>query len=162
MLGMIVLTWCWQETTTQEEVIKETSTQETVTQETVKEVDIQDDKVIIQETKKDIEEVKTIKTSTDSTIFEPQVQISKDSFARCLTQKWAIFYWTDVCPFCIKQKELFGESFEYINYVNCLKEPTKCSEANISKVPTWQFANKEMETGFKTFEELAQKTDCEL
>ncbi|MEI8253857.1 MAG: hypothetical protein WCG25_09235 [bacterium] len=37
-------------------------------------------------------------------------------------------YGTETCSHCIAQKELFGDSFKYINYIDCVKDPNSCSK----------------------------------
>lgn len=58
-----------------------------------------------------------------------------DNLATCLNEKWIIMYGTETCPYCLKQKELFGDSFKKINYINCMEEPIKCSEVGIEGIP---------------------------
>jgi len=69
-------------------------------------------------------------------------------------------YGTATCPHCLAQKELFGDSFQYINYTDCVENPNACQ--GIDRVPTWEFKDGTQEVGEKTFEELAEKTKCEL
>ena len=42
-----------------------------------------------------------------------------DSFAKCLATKQAKMYGLYWCPHCIEQKEMFGEAFQYVPYVEC-------------------------------------------
>jgi len=48
-------------------------------------------------------------------------------------------YGTATCGHCLTQKKLFGESFQYITYVDCILAPTMCS--NISGTPTRSYAD---------------------
>jgi len=41
-----------------------------------------------------------------------------------------------------------------------MKNPNACE--GIDKVPTWEFADGVKEVGEKTFEQLAEKTNCKL
>ena len=61
---------------------------------------------------------------TSITGFFVQTSISDkyDNFAKCLAQKGIIMAGTDWCHFCKQQKEMFGTSFQYINYKNCDKK----------------------------------------
>jgi len=83
-----------------------------------------------------------------------------DDFAKCITTAGAKMYGTEACPHCQNQKALFGESFQYITYVDCMKTPNECQ--GIDRVPTWEFKDGTKEVREKTFEELAEKTKCEL
>jgi hypothetical protein len=42
-----------------------------------------------------------------------------DTFAKCLTAHGAKMYGLYWCPHCIEQKKMFGESFRYVDYVEC-------------------------------------------
>lgn len=83
-----------------------------------------------------------------------------DAFAKCLTQKGVAMYGAYWCPHCQRQKKLFGDSFKYVNYVECTKDIKKCQEKKIEGYPTWIFKNGERIKGEATFEELAKKTTC--
>ena len=83
-----------------------------------------------------------------------------DDFAKCITTAGAKIYGTETCPHCQNQKALFDESFQYLNFTDCMKNPNACE--GIDKVPTWEFADGVKEVGEKTFEQLAEKTNCEL
>ena len=64
---------------------------------------------------------------------EPQTDI--DRFAACLTETGAVFYGTEWCPHCKKQKELFGESLAFVNYIDCDKKSTACTAAGVTGYP---------------------------
>ena len=98
-----------------------------------------------------------VKTPTDVT-----TSTNLDAFAQCLTDAGIKMYGTDTCSHCIDQKALFVDSFQYVDYIDCQQDPNACTDANIEKVPTWEFADGTQEVGEKTIEELAAKTDCEL
>lgn len=83
-----------------------------------------------------------------------------DAFAKCLNTAGAKMYGTATCSHCMKQKALFGDSFQYVNYTDCVASPTMCS--NIAVVPTWFFADGSTTQGVQTLETLAAKTKCVL
>jgi glutaredoxin len=85
---------------------------------------------------------------------------SIDAFAKCLSGKWVKMYGTATCPHCQKQKALFGSSFQYINYTDCLQNPTACT--GVSRVPTWEFKDGTTIQGEQDFAFLANKTNCKL
>ncbi|KKT17685.1 MAG: hypothetical protein UV98_C0003G0006 [Parcubacteria group bacterium GW2011_GWB1_43_6] len=87
------------------------------------------------------------------------------SFAQCLTAKSMKFYGSKNCSWCDKEKELFGISFQYINYIECIDSATggltkTCQDAKIESFPTWQLPGGKMESGFKTLEQLAETSGC--
>lgn len=83
-----------------------------------------------------------------------------DAFAKCLSQKGVVMYGAYWCPHCQRQKKLFGDSFEYVKYVECTQEVKKCQEKKIEGYPTWIFKNGERIRGEATFAQLAEKTSC--
>ena len=82
------------------------------------------------------------------------------AFAKCLTNAGAKMYGTATCPHCQKQKALFGDNFQYINFTDCLQNPTACT--GIDRVPTREFKDGTMIQGEQSFETLGSKTDCVL
>ncbi|MBA7612693.1 hypothetical protein ES703_19930 [subsurface metagenome] len=97
---------------------------------------------------------------------------SLEDFAKCLTDEDMKFYGSKNCGWCNKQKELFGDSMKYINYIECLDEESgevtaECRTEGIFVpgglgVPTWQLSDGEKIPGFKTFEKLAELSGCSL
>jgi glutaredoxin len=84
-----------------------------------------------------------------------------DTFAKCLTAKEATIYGTNWCPHCKSQKEMFGDSFQYINYVDCDKDKSACFKAVVEGYPTWKI-NGDNYPGEQSLEKLASLTGCEL
>ena len=60
-----------------------------------------------------------------------------DKFAKCLAEKGATMYGAEWCGHCQDQKNMFGDSFKYINYVECPNKPDICLNAGIKGYPTW-------------------------
>ncbi len=87
---------------------------------------------------------------------------SLDKFAACLNEKGAEMYGLYNCGHCKNQKEMFGGSFDKINYIECSVEQKKCAEMNIKGVPIWFFADGSSLSGTQQFSALAQKTGCAL
>ncbi len=91
-----------------------------------------------------------------------------DSFAKCLSEKNTLMYGASWCPHCQAQKEKFGSSVEYINYIECAvpsnpsKQTAACEKANITGYPTWVFENNERMSGEVSFEVLKEKSGCAL
>lgn len=90
-----------------------------------------------------------------------------DVFAHCLNNKGAKMYGAWWCPHCADEKELFGDAFHYVNYVECSPpgERTQndaCKQAQIKSYPTWQFADGSRTTGTQPLAELSKRTSCPL
>lgn len=84
-----------------------------------------------------------------------------DSFAKCLTEKGATMYGAEWCSHCKNQKELFGASFKYVNYVECPQNPQLCKDKGVQGYPTW-IINDNSYVGEKSLEELSLLTGCVL
>jgi glutaredoxin len=85
----------------------------------------------------------------------------ESSLASCLTKNGAIFYGSDNCGYCLRQKALFEESFKDIVYVNCQTEKEKCSSAKITAYPTWIINGNKL-VGLQSLEKLANATGCKI
>lgn len=86
--------------------------------------------------------------------------------AFCLAEKNVIMYGAYWCPHCKEQKELFGDSFEKVKYVECAdpvnpRQQTKdCISAGINNYPTWINNKNERVTGTQSLEFLKSWVDC--
>jgi hypothetical protein len=90
-----------------------------------------------------------------------------DAFAKCLTAKQAKMYGAYWCPHCAEQKEEFGASFKYVNYVECAIRGSRdltpaCTAANVQHFPSWQFGDGPLVENVFPLEELSDKTGCSL
>jgi hypothetical protein len=84
-----------------------------------------------------------------------------DDFAKCLTEKGAKIYGADWCHNCQSQKRKFGKSFQYVEYIECERNPQQCLDAGIESYPTWIY-NDETRVGVRSLEEISSWTGCEL
>lgn len=84
-----------------------------------------------------------------------------DALAQCLTEKEVKMYGTEWCSHCQNQKAAFGDSFEYVDYVDCDRSKLDCSVAGIRSYPTWVVDGKQY-SGEQSFEKLASLAECEL
>lgn len=90
-----------------------------------------------------------------------------DSFAQCLTDSGAVMYGAYWCGHCQNQKEMFGNSWDEVNYVECdargdNANPGLCAEKGIRGYPTWIFGDGTVSSGAKPLSVLAAQTGCEL
>ena len=101
--------------------------------------------------------------STETPAAEPtkpaETTNNLDAFAKCLTEKGAMIYTSPTCSHCMAQKELFGDSFQYVKNIDCMKDPAQCG--NIKAVPNWVI-NGENLVGQQSLETLSQKSGCPL
>ena len=90
------------------------------------------------------------------------------SLAKALTLAGAREYGSQFCSACKYQKEMFGEAWKFITYVECATSNTNpaqnsaCLAANIKLYPTWEFKDGSRLEGVQQFEVLAQKIGFEL
>jgi hypothetical protein len=90
-----------------------------------------------------------------------------DEFAKCLTSKQAKMYGAYWCPHCADQKEEFGASFRYVNYVECAIKGSSamtpaCKAAGVQHFPSWQFGQGPLVEAVLPLQELSDKTGCSL
>jgi len=90
-----------------------------------------------------------------------------DAFAQCLTQHGVKMFGAWWCPHCKSQKELFGKSFEKINYTECSDPGSNemnqtCKSAGIEGFPTWEFKDGTRVSGEVKLEDLGKKAECTL
>jgi hypothetical protein len=106
-------------------------------------------------------------------VFRPQAGPANgalDDFAKCLAAKGATMYGAYWCPHCQNEKAAFGDSFHYVNYVECTQETQKCEAAGIQGFPTWVFpdASTGSAQGGRRFEgeqglkKLSEESGCVL
>lgn len=104
---------------------------------------------------------------TDSLVSQAtNSQISTNSgaaetaLAQHLRRRGAKMYGAYWCPYCTRQKELFGrQAFSQINYIECDPRgqngrPDLCRRANVNGFPTWEI-NGQQYRGMQTLNELA-------
>ena len=82
-----------------------------------------------------------------------------DMLAQCLTSNQIKMYGTEWCPHCKDQKELFGSSFKYVDYIDCDKQRETCLIAGIQGYPTW-IINNQKYPGTQSLEKLKQLSNC--
>jgi hypothetical protein len=90
-----------------------------------------------------------------------------DAFAQCLATKQVKMYGLYWCPHCLEQKEMFGQSFHYVPYVECAIKGSselapECKVAGVKLFPSWQFGMDPPKEGILSMETLSNKTGCSL
>jgi hypothetical protein len=90
-----------------------------------------------------------------------------DAFAKCLAAKQTKMYGLYWCPHCIEQKEMFGDAFHNVPYVECAIKGSselapECKVAGLKLFPSWQFGMEPPKEGVLSLEALSDKTGCGL
>jgi len=118
------------------------------------------------------EETKTAEVQPNTQIqpdteVQPTTTILKESpevlLAKCLTEKGTKLFTASTCPHCKRQKALFNEGETFLPDTECAGPDgwaKVCTDAAISAVPTWIFANGEKLTGQTPLVTLAEKSGC--
>jgi len=85
-----------------------------------------------------------------------------DEFAQCVASKGLSMYGAYWCPHCQNEKAAFGDSFKYINYVECTVKTDECTAKGVEQFPTWIFADGTKFVGEQGLSGLAKDTGCVL
>lgn len=90
-----------------------------------------------------------------------------DNFASCLSENGVKMYGAYWCPHCNDQKNMFGSSWDNINYVECslpnrAGQTSQCTQAGIEAYPTWEFNDGSRIEGAMSMNQLSQKAGCAI
>jgi hypothetical protein len=85
-----------------------------------------------------------------------------DIFAKCVTNEGLTMYGAVWCSHCTNEKRAFGESFKYINYVECPDNINLCLSRGINGYPTWVDKNGLKYEGEQGLKGLAKISGCKL
>lgn len=98
--------------------------------------------------------------------YTPKGSVSKagvlDAFAKCITDKGGAMYGAYWCPHCQNEKAAFGDSFKYINYVECTVKTDECTAKGVQSFPTWIFSDGRKFVGEQGLTGLAKDSGCVL
>lgn len=78
------------------------------------------------------------------------------TIAKCIGKGSALYVQLG-CHACESQKQLFGESYQYLNIIDCWFERDKCE--GITATPTWLIKGEKYE-GMQSIEKLQELTGC--
>jgi hypothetical protein len=93
--------------------------------------------------------------------FPPEGRPVSPEFAKCITDSGAVLYGSNRCSHCTAQKDLFGETIEEIEFIDCDANRDICSLAGISAYPTWVIGGQKY-VGTQPLEKIADLTGCSL
>ncbi|MEM3063796.1 MAG: hypothetical protein QW177_00325 [Candidatus Nitrosotenuis sp.] len=88
-------------------------------------------------------------------------------FAQCLSDRGLTLYGASWCPHCQQQREMFGASQKYLNYVECSSPDGKsqtatCQIKNINTYPTWELPDGTRLIGTQSLTKLSEVSGCSL
>lgn len=90
-------------------------------------------------------------------VAAPAVNLEETTkLAECLTNGNVIMYGTEWCGHCKNQKDLFGEAFAKVTYVDCDAERQRCLDAGVRGFPTWIDAQGNQYPGTQQLERLSE------
>jgi glutaredoxin len=90
-----------------------------------------------------------------------------DEFTKCLSDNGVTMYGAYWCPHCNAQKQMFGNSWAQVNYVECslpdkAGQTQECMESGIKSYPTWEFQNGLRIEGEIPLEKISSLSGCKL
>jgi len=80
--------------------------------------------------------------------------------AACLKSKGLKFYGTYSCSNCLEQKKILGGYLKSVLYIECTQNPVLCENANIKRVPTWEFLDGSRHEGVLQINDLLSRIEC--
>ncbi|MFA5855071.1 MAG: hypothetical protein WC846_02145 [Candidatus Gracilibacteria bacterium] len=90
-----------------------------------------------------------------------------DYLAKCMTRSGVKFYGSYNCHNCTNQKKMFGDSAEYLPYIECNpnakdNEASLCDEAGVTSIPDWRFPDGTKKIGTQKLEDLSTWSSCPI
>jgi hypothetical protein len=78
----------------------------------------------------------------------------------CLNEKGIVFYCTSMSLYCMRQRKLLGEAFEFIEYVDC-DEIENIEECGGLSMPAWKI-NNNIYYGIRDLKRLSDSVGCKV
>jgi parvulin-like peptidyl-prolyl isomerase len=88
-----------------------------------------------------------------------EIPQSYESVAECLASKGVRMFGSDTSSISNEQKNLFGDDFSGIDYVDCSENKDLCKENKVISYPTWIISGKKY-PGKYSLERLAELAEC--
>jgi hypothetical protein len=100
-------------------------------------------------------ESNNIKTSEENMVIVQDTNITElDKLALKLSNDGWVIYGSQACSYCDKQKDEFGKSLPYLNYVDC---STYGRPEFVDAYPMWyNYKTQETKMGYQTIDELKE------
>ncbi|MBT4334814.1 hypothetical protein HOD61_03295 [archaeon] len=94
------------------------------------------------------------------TILLSGCQTNYDELAQCITTNNISMAGTSWCGHCNTQKEMFGNSFQYIDFHDCVEDRQWCINAGIEAYPAWVLADGTIILGVQSISKLTELSNC--
>lgn len=85
-----------------------------------------------------------------------------DELAKCVADKGLTMYGAYWCSHCKAEKARFGDSFQFIPYVECTDNAAICEAKGVRGYPTWIATSGEKYEGELGLEKISEITSCPL
>lgn|GEM_PF-851624 len=85
--------------------------------------------------------------------------LAAEKLAKCLTGNGSVLYGAYWSENTKNQENVFGEAFQYIEYVECTEDREACQDAGVTGYPTWVIKNHRY-PGEKPLETLSELSGC--
>jgi hypothetical protein len=95
-----------------------------------------------------------------TTLLLSGCQNNYDEFAQCITSKNISMAGTSWCGHCRTQKEMFGNSFQYIDFHDCDEERQWCINAGVEAYPAWILEDGTVILGVQSISKLERLSGC--
>jgi hypothetical protein len=92
-------------------------------------------------------------------LFLPKSAAFNRTLGQCLTDKGVTMYGVDTCQNCQDQKQILGDDFAKVTYVNCDFDKASCDKKGITFYPIWSMGNKVL-LGTQTKKALSEFAGC--
>lgn len=104
-------------------------------------------------------------TLINDTLINNKLNDDVAKLAACLSSRGFRMYGSATCGACNAQKQMFGEDFDKINYVECSQNAPnsrtqECITAGIQAVPTWEVEGELLQPRVRTLEILKEESGC--
>jgi len=86
------------------------------------------------------------------------IEDNYDDFAKFLTEEGVVLVGAEWCSHCQNQKATFGDSFEYITFIDAVYEPELAASYGVPGYPTWVLADGTQLVGEQSIEKLMEAT----
>jgi thioredoxin-related protein len=81
-----------------------------------------------------------------------------DAFAQWLTDENIVMIGAEWCGYCNQQKTDFGDSFQYVTFIDAVYEAELAASYGVSGYPTWVLADGTQLAGYRPIENLMEET----
>jgi glutaredoxin len=81
------------------------------------------------------------------------------NLAKCLSSNNVTMYGAEWCSHCNAQKKMFGDAFQYVDFIDCGISKDICVAEGIESYPTWSISGHKVSGEMKA-DALSKLTGC--